>query len=241
MRAGEEEVVSGLVREVFDRFVAPLYEPRGREEFARYIDPAGLRERSRGRHLVFLAAPDDDPRQLLGVMELRDCEHVCLLFVRGPRQRGGVGRALVRQAAALARARGHGRLTVNASPNAVPAYESFGFRAEGGGEGAERHPVPPHEPAPGGGGGGRMRKRRDVLPLRNEVEARRLSAVLQEEGIPHLIKSYGDRASPGVQQVRLGWGHLEAAPADLARIRAIYRDLTGPPRPSGPTGAGCGG
>ncbi len=134
MRAGEEAAVAALVAEVFGEFVAPLYGEEGRAEFARYIDPARIRERSHGRegalgdHLLLVAVEGDGPEALLGAMELRGCTHVSLLFVHGRRQRGGIGRALARQAAALARARGAKQLTVNASPNGVPAYESFGFR-----------------------------------------------------------------------------------------------------------------
>ncbi len=74
-----------------------------------------------------------------------------------------------------------------------------------------------------------MRRRKDVLVLRNEVEARLLEAVLREQGIPHLVKSYADTSYAGIQQPHLGWGHVEAPPAALERIREIYEDLTGHP------------
>lgn len=50
------------------------------------------------------------------------------LFVEPGSMHGGIGRALVRDAAARARAAGVARLDVTANPNAYGFYEKLGFR-----------------------------------------------------------------------------------------------------------------
>lgn len=58
-------------------------------------------------------------------------ERLRALFVDGERQRSGVGRALLAEVERRARGRGCGRLRGAMSLNAVPFYESEGFRAYG--------------------------------------------------------------------------------------------------------------
>jgi hypothetical protein len=66
-----------------------------------------------------------------------------------------------------------------------------------------------------------------ILVLDNEIEARLLEAVLEDKQIPHLLRSYHDRAYDGLWQQQQGWGHLEAAVEHKERILSIYRDLRG--------------
>jgi hypothetical protein len=64
-----------------------------------------------------------------------------------------------------------------------------------------------------------------VIILNNEVEARLLESVLQEKGIPHVIRTYKDLAYDGIFQLQQGWGHVEAPPEYLAQVKQIYNDL----------------
>ena len=61
--------------------------------------------------------------------------------------------------------------------------------------------------------------------LNNEVEARLLSSLLAEEGIPHFMRTYHDSAYDGIFQAQLGWGHVEADPRHHDRIAEILEDL----------------
>jgi hypothetical protein len=75
-----------------------------------------------------------------------------------------------------------------------------------------------------------MRKADRVIMLDNEIEAQRLGAILEEEGIAHLIVSYHDTVYDGLFQTQMGWGHVEAAAEDAPRIRelaAALRESTG--------------
>ena len=70
-----------------------------------------------------------------------------------------------------------------------------------------------------------MEKRRPIVELNNEVEARLLQAHLESERIPHLIVSRHDTAYTGIFQVQLGWGHVEAPDEYQERILEIYNDM----------------
>lgn len=68
----------------------------------------------------------------VGVVALRDCNHLYHLFVAQAFQRTGLASRLWSTAHAAALQSGNpGNFTVNASVNAVPVYQHFGFLATG--------------------------------------------------------------------------------------------------------------
>ncbi|MFW5684733.1 MAG: hypothetical protein ACOC1I_07765 [Spirochaetota bacterium] len=70
-----------------------------------------------------------------------------------------------------------------------------------------------------------MRNYSKAALLENEIEARLLSSLLEEEEIPHFLRSYHDSAYDGIFQAQQGWGHVEADPRHHERISEIVRDL----------------
>lgn len=126
MKPDEAEAVSALVLTSFDEFIAPQYEEQGVIEFRRYIQPDAIRHRMQSDHFVMVAETDG---ALVGMIEIRDCNHVGLLFVAKAFQHHGVARALLDHA--LVEARGTRpdlvRVTVNSSTYGVAAYEKLGF------------------------------------------------------------------------------------------------------------------
>lgn len=70
--------------------------------------------------------------QLVGVLGIRDGQHLLHLFVAGSFQRRGIARALWSRARSdLLAGTGGVTLVVNSSVYAVPVYERFGFKAKG--------------------------------------------------------------------------------------------------------------
>jgi hypothetical protein len=70
-----------------------------------------------------------------------------------------------------------------------------------------------------------MPKYEKIVVVDSQVEARILEGVLNEHGIPHLIKSYHDSAYDGLFQAQKGWGHV-AAPAEYKEeIKALYQGV----------------
>jgi ribosomal protein S18 acetylase RimI-like enzyme len=130
MRPGEERVVSDLVASTFRHDVAPLYSPEGIREFLSYANPDALATRLAQNHVVLVASQDES---IVGMIEIRDYCHVSLLFVEPMYQRKGIGLLLMNEALGLIKTHNPEvrEVTVNSSPNAVVAYQHFGFQVTG--------------------------------------------------------------------------------------------------------------
>ncbi len=126
MKAGEEGQVIDLVTRVFHQFVAPLFNDEGVTEFIKYTTPHALAERIIDDHFVLIA---ESKGNIIGIIEIRKNCHIALFFVRQEHQRKGIGKDLLSRAvrACIAARPDLAELTVNASPNAVAAYQSLGF------------------------------------------------------------------------------------------------------------------
>lgn len=95
MKNGEEGIVCRLAVEVFSEFVAPLYTQDGVSEFLRYIDPDLMSKRAKSNHFVLMAESDN---RLVGIIEVRDFNHISLLFVLRESQRKGIAKQLLNEA-----------------------------------------------------------------------------------------------------------------------------------------------
>ena len=130
MEADDAAAVSRLILDSFAEFIAGEYTEEGRAEFTRYVQPEVLVDRTSTNHFVLVAMAADRPA---GVIELRDNDHVSLLFVDSTFQRHGVARELLLRALSVARPAKPGldRVTVNSSRFGVPIYEKLGFHQTG--------------------------------------------------------------------------------------------------------------
>ena len=122
--------VSALVLSGFDAYIAPEYTSQGIAEFRKYAETAALVDRANHEHFVVIAKHDDI---LAGMIEMRQKNHVSLLFVAEAFQRQGLSRALLDHAIGQVRDRGDEleRVTVNSSRYGVPVYTALGFRQTG--------------------------------------------------------------------------------------------------------------
>jgi GNAT superfamily N-acetyltransferase len=126
MQTGEEYQVSSLVQEVFSETVAALYSERGNQEFLKYIAPEAVHARSVKDHVVYVAE-DKMLKKIVGILEIENSQHITLMFVGKVYQHKGIGRLLMEKARMSGMENSVHELTVDSSPNAVGAYESFGF------------------------------------------------------------------------------------------------------------------
>lgn len=107
-----------LAWRVFLSFEAPDYSPEGVAEFRKSLDDSDFVARLR-----FFGAWEAD--RLIGVLATRNNGgHIALFFVDEAFQRQGIGRSLFTYASLL---NPYDRMTVNASPYAVPVYQRLGF------------------------------------------------------------------------------------------------------------------
>jgi hypothetical protein len=70
-----------------------------------------------------------------------------------------------------------------------------------------------------------MNKTIKILEFDNQFEAARLSEILTEKNIPHLLRTYHDAAYDGLWQAQSNWGHIEAPEEYSNEIKLIYADL----------------
>ncbi len=130
MNPAEEAEVSALVTRVFREFIASDYSDEGVAEFLSYARAESLAARQETGHFVLLAVAAG---QLVGAIEMRNLDHISLLFVDPAFQGKGVATELVRRSLDLCRDRRPdlSTITVNSSPYAVPIYARLGFRPTG--------------------------------------------------------------------------------------------------------------
>jgi len=65
-----------------------------------------------------------------------------------------------------------------------------------------------------------------ILIFNNEFEAKLLDEILNDKGIPHLIRSYHDSAYDGLWQNQSGWGHVEAPEEYEKEILQVYKEMS---------------
>lgn len=70
-----------------------------------------------------------------------------------------------------------------------------------------------------------MSEYKRVTLLDNQFEAQLLGSVLNERGVPHLIRSYHDTAFDGLFQAQKGWGYISAPPERHEEILEIIEDI----------------
>ena len=130
MAADEALGVAAMVIAAFDEFIAPDYTAQGIAEFHEFAAPDAILARMAQDHFVRVAVADGVP---VGMVEIRQNNHVALLFVDREYQKHGVATHLLELALADARAANPdlARVTVNSSRFGVPAYERLGFRQTG--------------------------------------------------------------------------------------------------------------
>jgi hypothetical protein len=70
-----------------------------------------------------------------------------------------------------------------------------------------------------------MKEANERLLLQNESEASLLHGILEEDGVPHMIRSYHDRAYDGLWQMQEGWGYVETAARFASGVRTLLEVL----------------
>lgn len=71
-----------------------------------------------------------------------------------------------------------------------------------------------------------MSRTEKILDLDNEIEANLINGLLNERGIPHLIRSFHDSAYDGLWQAHSGWGRLDAPEEYREEIIKIYNEMS---------------
>lgn len=114
-----------LAWNTFLEFEAPEYSKKGIQSFRDFIeDPRLKRLFLDGKYPAFGAF---DNGKLVGMLGIRNENHVSLLFVQNKYHMHGIGRELLQYAFRQARVFGIDSFTVNAAPYATGFYHKMGF------------------------------------------------------------------------------------------------------------------
>ncbi|NVO20770.1 MAG: GNAT family N-acetyltransferase [Bacteroidetes bacterium] len=124
--SGDENQISKLIHEVFDEFVAPGYSAEGNSFFYDFITPSAIAIRQQEQNNILLAFL---AKELAGMIEMRDNNHVSLLFTHKDYMGQGIARELLNDAISICLARNPDvqTISVNASPYSIPIYQRLGF------------------------------------------------------------------------------------------------------------------
>ena len=124
MLPGEEAAVLALVERVFHQFVAGDLDPEGVREFLKAARSFVLD--TPPNHFVVVAAQGDE---IVGMIDVKDDDHVSLFFVDPARHGEGLGRRLLEAGIDLCRTHRPGvrAVDVHSSLWAVPVYAHLGF------------------------------------------------------------------------------------------------------------------
>jgi GNAT superfamily N-acetyltransferase len=117
-----------LVKSVFDEFVAPDYSKEGYTNFFKLVTPEYL-EKLHMRNGFVLGAFNDET--IVGMIAIRDFNHISLFFVDRQFQKKGIGRSLFFAAVQIIESQNLTDMHVHSSPFAIPFYKSIGFTGLG--------------------------------------------------------------------------------------------------------------
>ncbi len=130
-RLGPERLKGALdlVWEVFEEYEAPDYEEMGVKTFRHFIEYSSIVQKVNAGEMKFWGCYQNN--YLIGVIAIREGQHISLLFVRGKFHRLGAASMLVNVAIASIASNKPSTpvVTVNSSPYAVDFYKAIGFVA----------------------------------------------------------------------------------------------------------------
>lgn len=128
MEPHDASAVSNLVTNVFCEAVITHFDAEGIADMLHSVSPENLVWRLHNGYFTLLAELN---QQIVGMVEVREDDHVMLLFVDSSCQGRGIGAKLLQLAIRECRLRKPDleRMTVSATPNAIGFYEKEGFQA----------------------------------------------------------------------------------------------------------------
>ena len=136
IRKGEEKQVYKLVKPIFDKFVAPAFSSEGIEEFLKVIHSKAVKDRLKEGNRKILFAENIKTGEILGIIEVKNFNHISIFFVKSKLQKQGIGNNLLTRCINICKRKNKDlkKITVHSSPNAVEIYKKFRFKKIGKGE-----------------------------------------------------------------------------------------------------------
>lgn len=125
--SGQEAEINALICSVFNNFVGYEYTEEGNQVFHEFIKPEKIIERHKQGNILLTYQIHSE---IVGMIEVRDNNHICLFFVHKDHHNKGIGRKLFNEV--LKKINGKTIfIDVNASPFSVAIYAKLGFKKTG--------------------------------------------------------------------------------------------------------------
>ena len=120
--------VHKLISETFHSHVSPDYSSKGATVFLEYIETEKIEERLGKEHCMLVAV--DKNKGIIGVIELREYNHMSLLYVEPEFHNKGIAKKMLKKAIKICKKMNDNLsfITANSSPYAVKIYEKLGFK-----------------------------------------------------------------------------------------------------------------
>ncbi len=127
---GDELAAAELIYRTFRNEIASSVSREGVTNLHEYIQPDSILDRLASNYSMEIAVLID---KILGVIEVRDCSHISMLFVDDACRGRGIARELVRTAVNSCRRKNPSlqAITANSLPGSVQFYEKLGFTRSG--------------------------------------------------------------------------------------------------------------
>lgn len=133
LEPGHLQEAMDLVWEVFQEFEAPEYSLDGIIEFKSYIETDRIKQQLRMNEMIIWGCFDEGV--IVGIIAIRQCSHISLMFVDKNYHRKGIARGLLNRAVDYLTVHSElfagSEITVNSSPYAELVYRRLGFEKTG--------------------------------------------------------------------------------------------------------------
>ena len=129
-KAADWEAAIGVAWITFQQIAAQVSSEEGARDFRDGLTSTQLYiDFLQGRYPLLCAYQEG---KVVGMLALKECGHISLLFVKKEFQRRGIGTGLLEMCKAYCKEQGIRELTVNAAPTGLAFYLANGFRAVSG-------------------------------------------------------------------------------------------------------------
>jgi len=127
LKESQIEEFSKFIRLVFDEFVSIDYSAEGNATFYEYIEIKEIEKRFTQGNIFLI---EENNNRIIGGIEIRNLNHICLLFVDKEFQNKGIAKALFKRALEYIREKDPNItfIEVNSSPYAKEIYKRMGFK-----------------------------------------------------------------------------------------------------------------
>ncbi len=123
-KPGQEKSIQLLIKSVFDEFVGYVYSDEGNKVFNDFINSEQILSRHNKGNIILTY---EENGEIVGIIEVRDNDHICLFFVNKKYHSRGIGKRLFHSVLEKIKNKTD-FVEVNASPFSEKIYSKLGFK-----------------------------------------------------------------------------------------------------------------